>query len=70
MPDLIYLMNSLTNNKGEILIEGLLDDVAPVTDTEKNIYKDIKFDVGLFREEVGTGCLRHAEAKVSSMSLL
>ncbi|KAL0280189.1 UNVERIFIED_CONTAM: hypothetical protein PYX00_001562 [Menopon gallinae] len=63
MPDLIYLMNSLTDNKGQILIEGLMDDVAAVTEAEKSIMQNIKFDVTSFRQEVGTSLLRHDEVK-------
>ena len=63
MPDLIYLLNTLVNEKGEILVEGLLDDVAPVTPNEHEIYKDIEFDVAELRADVGAKRLRHNEDK-------
>ena len=34
MADLIYMMNTLVDNKGNILIPGIMDDVAPVADEE------------------------------------
>ena len=32
MADLIYMMNTLIDKDGKILIDGLMDEVAPVTD--------------------------------------
>ena len=31
MADLIYMMNTLLDKDGKILIDGLMDEVAPVT---------------------------------------
>ena len=37
MADLIYMMNTLLDKDGKILIDGLMDEVAPVTPGRKNI---------------------------------
>ncbi len=64
MSDLIYLMNTLVDNKGQILVPGVMDDVAPVTDEELEIYKNIDFDVESFRNDIGCPQLIHKEDKV------
>lgn len=69
MPDLIYLMNSLVDVNGRILIDGIYDRVAKVTEAELAIYKDIDFDVDEFRTTVGTEKLTHKEDKVLSIFL-
>lgn len=43
MSDLIALMNSLTDIKGNILIPGIMDDVLPVTPEEEKLYDAIDF---------------------------
>lgn len=43
MFDLIALMNSLTDIKGNILIPGIMDDVLPVTPEEEKLYDAIDF---------------------------
>ncbi|XP_050506548.1 cytosolic non-specific dipeptidase [Diabrotica virgifera virgifera] len=63
MSDLMYLMNQLVDKDGKILIDGIYDDVAPVTDNEHGIYKAIEFDVDEYRQNVGTSKLLHNEVK-------
>jgi len=53
MTDLVLLMSSLVDHKGKILIPGLMDDVAPVTEKEHNLYTGIDFDVKCFQEDLG-----------------
>ncbi|CAB1443393.1 unnamed protein product [Pleuronectes platessa] len=45
MTDLITLMGSLVNRKGEILVPGMSDDVAPLTEDETKLYEKIEFDL-------------------------
>ena len=45
MADFIYMMNTLVDNKGNILIPGIMDDVAPVADEESATYGSIDFDL-------------------------
>ncbi|GAX13230.1 cytosolic nonspecific dipeptidase [Fistulifera solaris] len=58
MTDLIRLMGTLVDSQGRILIEGVMDDVKPVTPEEEAFYDPIEFDVESFKEE----------AKVKSIS--
>ena len=44
MNDLMKLMNQLVDTSGKILVPGLQDLVAPVTDVEAKLYDDIDFD--------------------------
>ena len=64
MADLIYLMNSLVNNKGEILIPGIMKDVAPVTDEELATYESIDFDLEHYKKDIGCNHLLHKTDKV------
>jgi len=59
MTDLINLMGSLVNPKGEILVPGLMDDVAKLTDEEAALYKDIDFDMEDYRKDLGAKKLIH-----------
>lgn len=61
MSDLIYLLNTLVDDKGEILVPGILDDVEPLTAEEESKYLDIDFDVEEYRSFIGTEKLRHSE---------
>lgn len=63
MPDLVYLLNTLVDKHGNILVDGILDDVAPVQSTEHEIYNRIAFDVNDLRKDVGCNALRHDEEK-------
>ena len=44
MTDLFNLMSKLTDAKGNILIPGISDLVAPLTEEEKKLYDNIDFD--------------------------
>jgi len=50
MADLIGMMDTLLDAKGNILVEGLMDSVAPVTEEELKSYDTIDFDVEDFRK--------------------
>ncbi|XP_030268802.1 cytosolic non-specific dipeptidase [Sparus aurata] len=59
MTDLIALMGSLVDKRGKILVPGMYDDVAPLTDEEKKLYENIEFDLDEYCKDVGVGQLLH-----------
>ncbi|XP_055908137.1 cytosolic non-specific dipeptidase [Eupeodes corollae] len=63
MPDLVYLLNTLTDNNGKILIPGIYKDVAPLLANEDEIYKNIDYDVNDYRNDIGANKLPHNEDK-------
>ncbi|XP_026472311.1 cytosolic non-specific dipeptidase [Ctenocephalides felis] len=63
MSDLIYLMNTLVDKHGKILIPGLYNEVAPLLPNEHEIYKGIDFEVDDFRNDIGSRCLLHNNVK-------
>lgn len=65
MPDLIYILNDLTDSHGQIQIPGIMDDVAPLMKNEEKIYDDIEFDVSAYHAEINATELRHKGDKVS-----
>uniref|UniRef100_A0A0P4W5P9 Peptidase M20 dimerisation domain-containing protein n=1 Tax=Scylla olivacea TaxID=85551 RepID=A0A0P4W5P9_SCYOL len=67
MADLIYLMNTLLDNKGNILIPGLMDDVAPLTSEEEKLYADIDFDVEDYCKDLGHDRLVHHQDKMKTL---
>ncbi|KAK2094221.1 Metallopeptidase M20 [Saguinus oedipus] len=66
MTDLILLMGSLVDKRGNILIPGINEAVAAVTEEEHKLYDDIDFDMEEFARDVGAHtllhcCKKHAE---------
>ncbi|KAM4630056.1 cytosolic non-specific dipeptidase isoform 1-T2 [Polymixia lowei] len=59
MTDLITLMGCLVDKKGKITIPGMYDNVAPLTDEEKQLYDKIEFDLDEYCKDVGVGKLLH-----------
>ncbi|XP_037001553.2 cytosolic non-specific dipeptidase [Artibeus jamaicensis] len=59
MTDLIALMGSLTDGKGKILVPGIHEAVAPVTEQELELYDKIDFDLEEYTKDVGARALRH-----------
>jgi nonspecific dipeptidase len=52
MTDLVYLMASLIEpGTGKILIDGIMDTVAPVTKEELKLYDAIEFDLEEYKED-------------------
>ncbi|XP_053570836.1 beta-Ala-His dipeptidase isoform X2 [Bombina bombina] len=45
MSDLVFLLASLVDPSGHILIPGIYDEVAPFTKEEQQLYDDIDFDL-------------------------
>lgn len=64
MADLVYLLNTLVDVNGKILIDGIYDNVDKVTQKELESYKLIEFDVAEFKSSVGCNKLAHNEDKV------
>ncbi|KAM7321093.1 LOW QUALITY PROTEIN: hypothetical protein ACRRTK_020346 [Alexandromys fortis] len=60
LTDLISLMGCLVDKKGEILISGINEAVAPVTDDECELYDHIDFDMEEFAKDVGAVTLLHS----------
>ncbi|XP_066435585.1 cytosolic non-specific dipeptidase-like [Eleutherodactylus coqui] len=59
MSDLVYLLGTLADVKGKILIPGIYDDVLPVTEEEKKLYKDLVFDLEDLERDTGIKTFLH-----------
>ncbi|XP_041045982.1 cytosolic non-specific dipeptidase-like isoform X1 [Carcharodon carcharias] len=59
MTDLIYLLGKLVDRKGKILIPGVDESVAPLTEKEKTLYDKIDFDMEEYCKDVGACKLLH-----------
>ena len=68
MADLVYMMNSLLDKDGNILVEGIQNDVEPLTPAEEALYDSIEFDPEDFRKDLGTKKLIHPNNKVIHVS--
>jgi len=68
MVDLIWMMNQLVDEEGNILVEGLMDSVAPLTPEEEAKYVNIDFDVEEYRKDLGApGSLMHGQNKAKTL---
>jgi len=54
MTDLVQLMATLVDSQGNILVDGIMDDVKPVTREEEALYEDIEFDLEDYKVRVDT----------------
>ena len=62
------MLNQLINDDGNILVEGLMDTVAPLTKEEEAKYTNIDFNVEEFRKDIGTpGRLMHGDDKAKTL---
>lgn len=68
MTDLVHLMSKLVAPNGQILIPGITDTVAPVTDQELEIYKQINFNMTDIYNAVGSKTTIHAAEKDALMA--
>lgn len=53
MTDLSHLFARLVDSSGKILIPGIYDDVAPITEKELEAYKQVDFDLETFKVDAG-----------------
>jgi len=53
LPDLMYLMNTLLDKDGKILVPGIMDQVRKVTIEEEKLYEKIDFDVEDYKSDLG-----------------
>jgi len=67
MADLMYMMNQLVDKDGKILVEGLMDTVAPLTDEELATYTNIDFDPEDYRKDLGAPKLIHGTDKAKTL---
>ncbi|MED6285882.1 hypothetical protein CHARACLAT_000034 [Characodon lateralis] len=59
MTDLIGILDTLISPSGRILIPGIQEAVAPLSDEEWKMYQDIEFDVNHFKNKTGVSHLMY-----------
>jgi hypothetical protein len=70
MTDLVQLMASLVDSKGKILVDGIMDDVAPETPEEEALYEQIEFNLEEYKVRVtALMCLDVARCKSNQRKL-
>jgi len=69
MIDLVHLLSKLVDDKGKILIPGVNELVAPLTDEEDSLYDNIDFDHQEYAKDIGTDRLLHHGENVNKKSL-
>ncbi|KAF6200054.1 hypothetical protein GE061_006354 [Apolygus lucorum] len=65
MTDLVYLMDQLVDKRGNIKINDIYEDVVPVTNEDKEKYKNVNFVVRHFKQLLGAPELLVNEDKKS-----
>lgn len=59
----MYLLDSLVDKNGHILIDGIYNNLAQIEENERAFYENISFDVDEFRKDIGCNKLPHDEDK-------
>lgn len=59
MTDLIKLMSTLVDSQGNILVPGIMDQVASLTPEESKLYENIDFNIEEYKKDVGVTKLLH-----------
>jgi len=67
MTDLIQLLATLVDNKGNIKVPGIMDDVEQVKSNESEIYDKIDFDIKEYQASIGSKGLIHAGDKEKTL---
>ncbi|KAM9513209.1 cytosolic non-specific dipeptidase-like isoform 1-T8 [Salvelinus alpinus] len=60
MTDLIGILDTLISPSGKILIPGIREAVAPLSDEEWKMYQDIEFDIESFKSKIGVSQLMYS----------
>ncbi|KAJ8005382.1 hypothetical protein DPEC_G00146040 [Dallia pectoralis] len=60
MTDLIGILDTLISPSGTILIPGIREAVAPLSDDEWKMYQDIEFDIESFKSKIGVSQLMYS----------
>ncbi|KAG7239069.1 hypothetical protein INR49_030216, partial [Caranx melampygus] len=60
MTDLIGILDTLISPSGKILIPGIRDAVAPLSDEEWKMYQDIQFDIDHYKNKIGVNQLMYS----------
>jgi Cys-Gly metallodipeptidase DUG1 len=68
MTDLVRLLATLVDNKGRIQIPGLNELVAPLTEEEKELYKDISFEMSDLYQSLGSETSIHSNKEDTLMA--
>eukprot|EP00928_Gymnodinium_smaydae_P012061 TRINITY_DN14395_c0_g6_i1.p1 TRINITY_DN14395_c0_g6~~TRINITY_DN14395_c0_g6_i1.p1 ORF type:complete len:577 (-),score=140.51 TRINITY_DN14395_c0_g6_i1:22-1701(-) len=53
MTDMVHVMAKLVDSQGKILVPGIMDDVAPVTEKERKSYEQVDFNLEEFAKDAG-----------------
>ncbi|XP_006121464.1 beta-Ala-His dipeptidase-like [Pelodiscus sinensis] len=53
MNDLIFLLSTLADSSGHILIPGIYEAVAPLTEKEKKLYEGTEYDLDVIKAKYG-----------------
>lgn len=62
---------SLVDKRGKIMIPGIYDSVAPLTDEEQKLYEKIEFDLEEYCLDVGVKQLLHGtKARISFLPIV
>jgi Cys-Gly metallodipeptidase DUG1 len=68
MTDLVRVLGRLVDTGGKILIPGIQEMVAPLTDEEKALYGDISFTMENLHESLGSTTTVHEDKEMTLMA--
>ncbi|KAG8010356.1 Cytosolic non-specific dipeptidase [Nibea albiflora] len=60
MTDLIGILDTLISPSGKILVPGIREAVAPLSDEEWKMYQDIQFDIENYKTKIGVNQLMYS----------
>ncbi|RKP09262.1 hypothetical protein THASP1DRAFT_28940 [Thamnocephalis sphaerospora] len=67
MTDLVNVMARLVTPEGKILVPGIMDEVAPLTDEERATYQGLEFSMKEFCAAAGSECNVHEDVEATLM---